>query len=297
MDKKRIFFVYNPKAGKAKIKDYLMDILNVFAEAGYQVTVCPTRSFGDAKNAVKEIEKDTYDLVVCCGGDGTLDDVVTGMLQREERLSIGYIPAGSTNDFARSLGISNNMIEAAQTIVEGAPFSCDAGTFNEDGFVYVAAFGAFTEVTYATDQHLKNAIGHMAYLLEGAKSLSSLTSYKMRIEANGKAAEGNFIFGMVTNSTSVGGFQKLTGPDVDLSDGEFEVTLVRRPKTIKELNDILVALVTRKMDASCIRTFKAKSIRFISEEEVRWTLDGEFGGAHTEVFIQNVPGALDIIVE
>ena len=293
---KRMFFIYNPKAGKAKIREYLVDILDVFANAEYEVTVYPTRFPGDAKNAVKNVDKSAYDLIVCCGGDGTLDDVVTGMLQCEERLKVGYIPAGSTNDFARSLGISNNMVEAAEVVVGGKTFSCDVGEFNEEGFVYIAAFGAFTEVSYATDQGLKNAIGHMAYILEGAKSISSLSSYQMKVECKGEIMEGDYIFGMVTNSTSVGGFKNITGPDVALNDGEFEVTLVRRPTNLIELNNILVALVTRKMDAPCMRKLKTDEIRFISEEEVKWTLDGEFGGAHKDVYIKNDPGALEIIV-
>lgn len=294
--KKRMFFIYNPKAGKAKIKDYLVDILNIFANAEYEITVYPTRFPGDAKIAVKNVDKSVYDLIVCCGGDGTLDDVVTGMLQCEKRLLVGYIPAGSTNDFARSLGISNNMVEAAKTVIDGKPFSCDVGEFNDEGFVYIAAFGAFTEVSYATDQGLKNAIGHMAYILEGAKSLSSISSYQMKVECKGEVMEGDYIFGMVTNSTSVGGFKNITGPDVALNDGEFEVTLVRRPTSLIELNNILVALVTRKMDAPCMQKLKTDEIRFTSEEEVKWTLDGEFGGAHTEVLIKNDPGALEIIV-
>lgn len=294
---KRMLFVYNPKAGKAKIRNKLSDIVDVFARSGYSIVVHPTQGQGDAREVVKNREKGAYDLIVCSGGDGTLDEVVAGMMQTQEHLPVGYIPAGSTNDFAKSLGISSNMVAAAETIVKGRVFSCDIGRFNEGLFVYVAAFGMFTEVSYATDQQMKNMLGHMAYLLEGVKSLSTIKSYVMRIESEEEIIEGDFIFGMVTNSISVGGFKNITGKDVELDDGKFEVLLVKRPVTYVELDNTVASLVVPKFDAQCIQYLKTSCLRIYSKEKISWTLDGEFGGEHKEVVIENLQKVLPIIVE
>lgn len=294
---KRMLFVYNPKAGKAKIRNKLSDIIDVFARSGYSIVVHPTQGQGDAREVVKNREKGAYDLIVCSGGDGTLDEVVAGMMQTQEHLPVGYIPAGSTNDFAKSLGISSYMVAAAETIVKGRVFSCDIGRFNEGLFVYVAAFGMFTEVSYATDQQMKNMLGHMAYLLEGVKSLSTIKSYVMRIESEEEIIEGDFIFGMVTNSISVGGFKNITGKDVELDDGKFEVLLVKRPVTYVELDNTVASLVVPKFDAQCIQYLKTSCLRIYSKEKISWTLDGEFGGEHKEVVIENLQKVLPIIVE
>lgn len=294
---KRMLFVYNPKAGKAKIRNKLSDIIDVFARSGYSIVVHPTQGQGDAREVVKNREKGAYDLIVCSGGDGTLDEVVAGMMQTQEHLPVGYIPAGSTNDFAKSLGISSNMVAAAETIVKGRVFSCDIGRFNEGLFVYVAAFGMFTEVSYATDQQMKNMLGHMAYLLEGVKSLSTIKSYVMRIESEEEIIEGDFIFGMVTNSISVGGFKNITGKDVELDDGKFEVLLVKRPVTYVELDNTVASLVVPKFDAQCIQYLKTSCLRIYSKEKISWTLDGEFGGEHKEVVIENLQKVLPIIVK
>ena len=211
MEKKKMLFIYNPKAGKAKIRSNLLDIIDIFTKAGFEVTAYPTQAKGDAVAAVKEQKQGYYDIVVCSGGDGTLDEVVTGMMQCEKRTPIGYVPAGSTNDFANSLHIPKNMIDAAQVIVEGETFNCDVGAFNEDIFVYIAAFGIFTDVSYETRQDLKNLLGHMAYILEGMRRLSAIKAYRMKVESEELSVEGEFLFGMITNSTSVGGFKRITG--------------------------------------------------------------------------------------
>ncbi len=293
----KLLFIYNPKAGKAKIKNHLYDIIEIFSDAGYKVTVCPTRGRGDATEIVKSRREKCYDMVVCSGGDGTLDEVVTGMMQCEEKLPIGYIPAGSTNDFAKNLEIPNAMVKAAKEIVDGEKFLCDIGKFNEDAFVYIAAFGLFTEVSYATGQQKKNDLGHMAYLLEGVKSLSSVKSYQMKVETEEKCIQGDFIYGMITNSVSVAGFKNITGENVKLDDGKFEVTLVRRPQNLAELNNIMFSLVTKKMDSPCIETWKASQVKLQSKEVVSWTLDGEFGGEHKEVLIQNEQKAISFIIK
>ena len=292
---KNVLLIYNPCAGKGKIRGKLVDVIEILAEGGYEVTVRPTKGPGDAAEVVREKGK-RYDLVVCSGGDGTLDEVVTGVMECAENIPFGYIPAGSTNDFAASLGLPKNMVEAAHIAVDGKKFSCDVGSFNQDIFVYVAAFGIFTEVSYETPQSYKNTLGHVAYILEGMKRLPSLRTYYLKVDCNGKEIEDEFLFGMITNSTSVGGFKKLTGKYVELNDGLFEVMLIRKPKTPLGLNQIITALLTETIDTDRIIYEKTDRITFQSEEEVAWTLDGEFGGDHTNVEIVNRPQASEIMV-
>lgn len=296
MEKEKMLFIYNPRAGKAQIRSNLLDMIDIFVKAGYEVTAYPTQKRGDGVRAVAERTPGYYSMVVCSGGDGTLDEVVTGMMQCQDRLPIGYVPAGSTNDFAGSLKIPKNMAEAARIIVEGRNFACDIGGFNDDIFVYIAAFGLFTEVSYETRQDIKNVLGHMAYLLEGVKHLSNVKSYNMKVEYENEIIEGDFIFGMITNSLSVGGFKRITGKYVQLDDGEFEVTLVKRPANPIELNTIMAALLNRNINTDLMYCFKASSLRLTSGEEVSWTLDGEFGGKHKVVSVQNHKQALQIRV-
>ena len=292
---KKLLFVVNGHSGKGQIKNKLLDIIDIMIKEGYHVQVHTTQEREDATKVVREQAK-YYDLVVCSGGDGTLDEAVTGMMQSEVRTPLGYIPAGSTNDFANSLEIPKDMIHAAKTAVLGVPFSCDVGEFNGDYFIYVAAFGIFTDVSYATSQELKNALGHVAYILEGAKRLHTIKSYHMRVEYDGNEIEGDFLLGMITNSTSVGGFKNMTGKDVKLDDGMFEVTLIHKPKNIIELNTIIASLTNLKDETDLIDSFRADSVKFYSEEEIPWTLDGEFGGDHKEVQIKDHCKAVDIMI-
>ena len=292
---KKLLFVVNGHSGKGQIKNKLLDIIDIMIKEGYHVQVHTTQEREDATKVVREQAK-YYDLVVCSGGDGTLDEAVRGMMQSEVRTPLGYIPAGSTNDFANSLEIPKDMIQAAKTAVLGVPFSCDVGEFNGDYFIYVAAFGIFTDVSYATSQELKNALGHVAYILEGAKRLHTIKSYHMRVEYDGNEIEGDFLLGMITNSTSVGGFKNMTGKDVKLDDGLFEVTLIHKPKNIIELNTIIASLTNLKDETDLIDSFRADSVKFYSEEEIPWTLDGEFGGDHKEVQIKDHCKAVDIMI-
>lgn len=294
MEKKKMLFIYNPRAGKSKIRSNLLDMIDIFTKAGYEVTAYPTQAGGDGIKAVAERNPDYYDIVACSGGDGTLDEVVTGMMQCEKRLPIGYVPAGTTNDFASSLKIPKNMEQAAEVIVGGEDFACDIGSFNQDIFVYIAAFGLFTDVSYETRQDMKNVLGHMAYLLEGMKRISNIKSHIMRVECEDTVIKGDFIFGMITNSLSVGGFKRITGKYVQLDDGEFEVTLVKRPSNPMELNTIMAALLNRNINTDLMYCFTASSLKIFSEEEVAWTLDGEYGGMHKEVAIRNCRQALTI---
>lgn len=295
---KRMLFIYNPNAGKGLLKAKLSDVLDIMVKAGYEIVVYPTQSYKDAYRKVVHMDND-YDLVVCSGGDGTLDEVVTGMMKRdqEDRIPIGYIPTGTTNDFANSLHISRDIMEAADTAVHGKPFACDVGRFNKDVFVYVAAFGLFTDVPYQTDQKLKNALGHAAYVLEGVKRLSNIPSYHIKITADDREIEDEFMIGMITNSKSVAGFRSIMGKDVKFDDGEFEVMLIKKPKSLIGLQEIITALLIENFDTKHMYTFKAKDIKLQSKEEIPWTLDGEFGGQHEEVHIINKKQALEIMIE
>lgn len=294
--KKKMLFIYNPRAGKSQIRSNLLDMIDIFVKAGYEVTAYPTQAQGDGIRAVTERQIGYYDMIACSGGDGTLDEVVTGMMQCEKRLPIGYVPAGTTNDFAGSLGIPRSMEKAARVIVDGRSFRCDVGGFNENIFVYIAAFGLFTDVSYETRQDMKNVLGHMAYVLEGMRKLSKVKSYALKVTSGDKVIKGDFIFGMITNSLSVGGFKKITGDNVKLDDGVFEVTLIRRPGNPVELNTIMAAMVNRNIDTDLMECFTASELQIESAEDIAWTLDGEFGGRHSRVEIRNYKQALEIRV-
>ncbi len=291
--KKKLLFVYNPKAGKEKIRGNLADVLEIFAREDYELTVVPTRRKDEAREVVRD-RGEGYDLVVCSGGDGTLDEAVTGMIQSGISTPLGYIPAGSTNDFGESLGLSKNMVQAAETAVTGKDFLCDMGQFNEDVFVYIAAFGLFTDVSYETDQAVKNVLGHMAYILEGMKRLSNVKSFPLKVTHDGKVIEDEFIFGMITNSRSVGGFKNITGKNVELDDGLFEVTLIKMPTNPVELSNIMGALLNRDIDSELMYCFRASEITVESPEPIAWTLDGENGGAHERAVIKNLHQSVSI---
>lgn len=297
---KKLLFVYNPRAGKEMLKPRLSDVLDIFVKAGYEVTVHPTQAYRDAYYQIKEYEVGKYDLIACSGGDGTIDEVATGMMKRREMgkdvVPVGYIPAGTTNDFAKSLHIPRKPLAAADNAVKGVPFPCDIGKFNDSVFVYIAAFGIFTDVSYETDQAVKNVLGHMAYILEGAKRIFNIPSYKIKVEHDGGVIEDEFIFGMVTNSRSVGGFSNMVGKNIVFDDGLFEVTLIKTPKNPIALQEIIAALLIEQVDTKHMYTFKTKKITFDSVEEIPWTLDGEFGGEQDYVEIENAQKAMEIMV-
>ncbi|MEG0596551.1 MAG: YegS/Rv2252/BmrU family lipid kinase [Oscillospiraceae bacterium] len=293
---KRLLFIYNPQAGKGLVRQKLSAILDVFTQNGYLATACPTQKPGDGALRAAALG-DKFSRVVCCGGDGTLSDVVTGLLSLPKPPVLGYIPAGTTNDFSRNLSLPRGMEKTAAVAVTGLPFPCDMGKFNDKNFVYVAAFGAFTEVAYGTPQGFKNLFGHLAYLMEGVKSLGAIRSHRLTVTHDGETMAGDFIFGMVSNTVSVGGFQGLPARQVKLDDGVFEVVLIRQPGTLPELNAILSALATGSAAGTngIVEAFHAKSLTFTGDEELPWTLDGEYGGSPQSVTIENLPHAITII--
>ena len=291
-----MLFVFNPKAGKGKIKTHLLDIVDIFSSHDYEIIIRSTQAPRDAYEKAKEYAN-SVDMIVCSGGDGTLDEVVTGIMEAESSVPIGYIPAGSTNDFANSLFMPKNMTKVAEMIMEEELYHCDIGRFNQKTFAYVAAFGLFTDVSYETDQDLKNVLGHVAYVLEGVKRLFDIKSYHMKVTSDEVQAEDDFIVGMITNSRSVGGFKNLTGKNVDMNDGLFEVTLIATPKNPLQLQEIITALVMAEDNTDLIYSFKTKKLTIESDEEVPWTLDGEFGGDHSYVDIENRHKALNLYLK
>lgn len=292
----KIFFVFNPRAGKGTIKSKLGEIIELFCLKGHSLAVAATTKRGDARELVANLPEG-YDRVVCAGGDGTLDEVVQGMIDRENRIPIGYIPAGSTNDFAKSLGLPTRLIDAAKASVSGNLFPCDIGEFNNHSFVYCAAFGAFTEVSYATPQEIKNVLGYGAYIVEALKALNEIQSYRMVVETDHMRIEDEFIYGMITNSDSIGGIKKITGENICLNDGLFEVTLVRKPENAGELNSIIAGLMNREYANKGLYYFKTDYIHFSSTKDIPWTLDGEFGGKVKEVEIKNHKQELMIAIK
>lgn len=291
---KNLLFIVNPSAGKKHIRSQLFEIVDLFVKADYNVRVYPTQAREDAIRIVNE-EGWQYDLIVCAGGDGTLDEVVTGYMSCACNIPIGYIPCGTTNDFARSLGIPKDHIRAAKRIVKYEPHSIDVGRFNGDYFIYVAAFGAFTEVTYTTPQQYKNRLGHMAYVLEGIKSVSNFTPIHLKITYDEQVIEDDFFLGMVTNSLTVGGFPTPNSKIAELDDGLYEVLLVKYPSNPIELQATVTAYLMGEFNPDYMYQFKTKKLIVESLEAVQWTLDGEFGGRVTYAEIENMHNALNII--
>ena len=289
---KELLFIYNPHAGQSKVRGKVSDILNAFVHQGFLPTAYPTQAAGDATELVRSVGKD-YQRIVCCGGDGTLHEVVAALMEMENPPVLGYIPAGTTNDFSKNLDLPRDMTKAAQVAAGDNVLVCDMGRFNAMSFVYVAAFGAFTEVSYDTPQPFKNLFGHLAYVLEGIGHLGSIRSYRMTVEHDQGTLEGEFIFGMVGNTRSVGGFKGWPADQVKLDDGKFEVILVRPPKNPMELQTILMSVITQNPGAEGpLIGFHTAHLKVICDEDVAWTLDGEFGGDHRAVEIENICQAL-----
>ena len=243
--RKKLLFIYNPCSGKGKIKNWLEDIIILLSEAGYEVTVYPTQYVKDATLIIEKGVSD-FDLLVCSGGDGTLDEVVNGILKSGVKTPLGYIPSGTTNDFANSLGISTDIIKATNNIINGTDFVCDVGSLNDNYFTYIAAFGLFTSVAYSTDQSLKNTLGKFAYFLEGVKQITEIPSYKLRIQGDNFSLEDEYMFGMITNSSSVAGIKTRLLNTSEFDDGLFEVTLVKIPKTLAEINETAIKNIDNK---------------------------------------------------
>ncbi len=293
---KKLLYVMNPNAGMRRANRYLTEILGVFCQAGYDVAVHITSASGEATQVVAQ-RGGGVDLVVCCGGDGTFNETVSGMLQGGWDTPIGYIPAGSTNDFAASLGLSNMPVQAARDIVEGKTVAYDVGRFGDRVFTYIASFGAFTQVSYNTPQNVKNVIGHAAYLLGGITEISQIRNIHMRLELDNSVIEDDFAFGAISNSTSVAGILSLDPNHVDMQDGLFELLLIRTPKTLVELTECIQALQSQKYEGCNLITFcKARKIKVLDEPGLAWSLDGERAESDGVTDVENIHLAIRIML-
>jgi len=293
-----VLLIYNPRAGKGQFALHLSETVDLFVKAGYAVEVHPTQERGDATDYIAHADR-SWDMIVVAGGDGTLDEAVSGLMQSGRDIPIGYIPVGSTNDYASSLGLSSEPLTAIADILGGEEVALDVGQFNDRYFIYVAAFGIFTEVAYTTDQNMKNALGHFAYIMQATRQLGDLKVYPMRVAVDGETAEGEYIFGMVTNSFSVGGMKNVLfrERDVNLSDGLFEVMLIRTPRTLIEFQEILTAILTKNYDSGMIDIYKTDSLVFESDEDIPWTLDGEFGGSGKHFAVKDLHKGIRFILK
>ena len=306
MEGKRLLFIYNPNAGKGMIPKHLDEVTDIFEKAGYAVGLYRTQSHGDAPRKVIESAAE-FDLIVCSGGDGTLSEVVSGMMQlpEEERKPIGFIPAGSTNDTGKSYDLPASIKDAAEIAVHGEPFLTDIGHFNDSYFTYVASLGRLSAVSCFTPQEVKKRWGYLAYLVEGIKVLLHLDAYDLKItyldtEGNEKTLEENYFLGMITNTISVGGFKGITGNNVDLQDGLFEVVLCKRPRSLSQfsqlVNNIFLA-ENKDWSNEMVTKFKTSRIKVESEDAVQWVIDGENAGKHNAVSIENDSRSIGIMVK
>ncbi len=293
---KKMLFVMNPYAGTRQGVRALGDILAIFNRGGYDVTAYMTACQGDAIRYVREMAGNA-DIVVCAGGDGTFNETVSGILECGAEVPVGYIPCGSTNDFASSLKIPANVRKAAQLIVEGKPVTYDVGRFGQRYFSYVASFGAFTKASYATPQSVKNALGHVAYILGGISELSQIRKEPVRIELADRVIEDDFIFGAVSNSTSMGGILTLDPRQVDMRDGKFELLLVRAPKNLGEIGECIQALQTQKYNCAMMTFLSTGAMTVRAKPEMPWTLDGEKAEGCGEIRIENLHHAIRLIVK
>lgn len=292
---KSILFIINPHSGKNNSKKNILKVIEEFCNNDYEVTVKTTNGKYHATEIAKESEN-RFDMVVCCGGDGTLNEVINGVMQCENRKTIGYIPAGTTNDFASSLDLPKDLVSAAKIIMNGEPYKIDIGSFNNKYFIYTASFGAFTECSYSVPQSMKKVLGHFAYVMESVKDIQNLNRIHMRIKADDMFFEDDYIFGAVSNSISLGGVMKLDSKLVSYNDGLYELLLIKYPKSYIELQKIVSSLLTNNFTADEYIIFKhCKEIVFRSDEEVAWTLDGEYEKGGEEVKICNNHQAITII--
>lgn len=288
---KKLLFIFNPVAGKGAVTGKLYSIINTYFRAGYLVTAVPTAR----QDILKEIlvSNMEYDLIVCAGGDGTLNQVISSYMKTECKIPIGYVPAGSTNDFAKTLGCSNNFQKALENTCLDNVRRIDIGHFDEEYFIYVAAFGKLAEISYSTSQSVKNVLGHFAYVLKGIQTITELKAYHLKLECASATVEGDFIIGLIMNSFSVGGFKNPVSKDVKLDDGLFEVLLIRMPKNIVELQSLITDLIGQNMENELLIYIQADKIK-IESEPVSWSLDGEFGGIKEYVEIENCRCAIPI---
>ena len=290
---KRVLVIINLLSGLKQGKKYLGDILDSFCKAGYDCSVYVTQKKGDAQSIAKSRCKE-FDEIVCVGGDGTFNEVASGILLSGEKTIMGYIPTGSTNDFASSLNLPKNVLKATNSIIDGKLYNFDMGEFNGRYFSYVASFGAFTKASYSTSQDVKNTLGHFAYVLEGIKELGTIRPEHLKFEINGEVFEDDYIFGAISNSTSLGGVLTLDPDVVDLNDGFFEIMLIKAPKNLIDLNECIAALSTKNYNNRMITFRTAKEATIYADKSTEWTLDGEYQEGAEIIKVRNVHDAIKL---
>ena len=292
---KKMLFIVNPVSGQKKAMKYLPEIISLFNRADYEVITYMTGARGDATR-MAALRGGDVDIVVCCGGDGTFNETITGLLVKNIHVPVGYIPSGSTNDFASSMKLSTNPLKAAQDIIEGSPISYDVGRFGNRYFSYVASFGAFTQTSYTTPQGIKNILGHTAYVLSGISELSQIRKEHVRMEIDGEIVEDDFLFGAISNSTSLGGVLTLDAKHVDMGDGLFEILLIRAPRNLLEITECLQGLLAQDYRNCGMVTFRsARKVRILASSDMPWTLDGEREEGHLEVMAENIHHAIQLV--
>ena len=292
--KKKALIIMNPCSGTKRANKYLTDIVETFTVNDYICTVLTTTKRGDGTLYAEKYAGKTG-LITCISGDRTFNEVVSGLLHSGRKVPIGYIPAGSTNDFAASLGLPKTPEDAADAVVNGRPHAIDAGDFGGELFCYVAAFGAFSAVSYETPQNMKNAMGHLAYIIEGVKRLPIGEKYPARVEVGDQVFEEEFLFCSISNTTSIGGFSLDKSVEATLDDGEFEVLLIKAPTSVAEANTIVSKLLARDFNNELIHLLHADSVTVHFPTPTKWTLDGEYGGEHTDVSVQVLANALHMV--
>ena len=296
MSNKKLLLIVNPCSGRAKMRTQLLKVVEILSAADYTVTVYPTKSRGDATAYVSKIADGEYDLIVACGGDGTLNEVITGVMLSKADFTIGYIPSGTLNEWSSGLNIARDIPGAAKDIINGKEVTLDIGKFDTGFFSYTASFGAFTSASYSAPQDVKNVLGNAAYVFEGLKSLGNIKPIHLKITADDREVEGDFVFGAISNSMSVGGIVKFDEAVVKLNDGLFEVFLIRNPDNVIKLQNIIDGILKKELDREGMEFFHTKNITITSDEPVSWTLDGEFAQSNGEVKIRNLHNAIKFIV-
>lgn len=296
MQEKKLLIIANPCSGKAKIKNDLLKIVQIFSNADYEVTVYPTKSRGDATVKAESLKQDEFDRIVVCGGDGTLNEVITGIMHSGIKCTLGYIPLGTLNEWSSGLKISRNAIKAAEDVVIGAETDLDIGKFDDKYFSYTASFGAFTDASYSAPQEIKNVLGQAAYFFQGIKSLSNIKPIHLKFICDDREIEGDFLFGAVSNSMSVGGIVKFSDSVVKLNDGKFEVLLIKNPTSILQFQSIVDGILRKDLERDGIEFFHAHEVTVTGGADVVWTLDGEYAEGKDAVTLTNMPSAIHLIV-
>ena len=295
MKNNKLLLIVNPCSGKAKMKTQLMGVTQIFSNAGYEVSVYPTKSRGDATNRAMQIKNRQYALIVVCGGDGTLNEVITGLMTTNVKCTLGYIPCGTLNEWSSGLKISRNILTAAEDIVNGDIIDIDVGRFGDKYFSYTASFGAFTDASYSAPQSLKNALGQAAYFFEGIKSLTNIKTQHLKFTFDDKEIEGDFLFGAISNSMSVGGVVKFRESLVKLNDGLFEILLIRKPTNILKFQPLIDGILKKDLNREGFEFFHTNHIT-VTGGNIPWTLDGEYSQGTDEFVIENLPKAIRLVV-